>query len=89
MRLVNQEVVIELVNEEPTEEMISARERFWEKVFVELLPEESSGKAMRNKIIEKKFRINEAAAIIGISPSGVRLLLDKKKLGYYSQERDG
>lgn len=29
--------VIELVDEEPTEEMIHARERFWEKVFVELL----------------------------------------------------
>ena len=38
--LVNQEVVIELVDEEPTEEMISARDRFWEKVFVELLPSE-------------------------------------------------
>lgn len=48
--LVNQEVVIELVDEEPTEEMISARERFWEKVFVELLPaEESSVKAKRKK----------------------------------------
>lgn len=48
--LVNQEVVIELIDEEPTEEMISARERFWEKVFVELLPaEESSVKAKRKK----------------------------------------
>ena len=48
--LVNQEVAIELVDEEPTEEMISARERFWEKVFVELLPaEESSVKAKRKK----------------------------------------
>ena len=47
---VNQEVVIELVDEEPTEEMISARERFWEKVFAELLPaEESSAKAKRKK----------------------------------------
>jgi hypothetical protein len=48
---VNQEVVIELVDEEPTEEMISARERFWEKVFVELLPaeEEHSVKAKRKK----------------------------------------
>ena len=36
-----------------------------------------------NKITEKKFRIEEAAEIIGISPSGVRLLLDNKKLGYY------
>ena len=48
--LVNQEVAIELVDEEPTEEMISARERFWEKVFAELLPaEESSVKAKRKK----------------------------------------
>ena len=48
--LVNQEVVIELVDEEPTEEMISAAERFWEKVFAELLPaEESSAKAKRKK----------------------------------------
>jgi hypothetical protein len=48
--LVNQEVVIELVDEEPTQEMVSARERFWEKVFVELLPaEESSVKAKRKK----------------------------------------
>jgi hypothetical protein len=46
----NQEVAIELVDEEPTEEMISARERFWEKVFAELLPaEESSAKAKRKK----------------------------------------
>lgn len=48
--LVNQEVAIELVDEEPTEEMISALERFWEKVFEELLPaEESSVKAKRKK----------------------------------------
>ena len=48
--LANQEVVIELVDEEPTEEMISARERFWEKVFAELLPaEESSVRAKRKK----------------------------------------
>jgi hypothetical protein len=48
--VVNQEVVIELVDEEPTEEMISACERFWEKVFAELLPaEESSAKAKRKK----------------------------------------
>lgn len=38
---------------------------------------------MSSKITEKKFSIEEAAAIIGISPSGVRLLLDNKKLGYY------
>lgn len=49
-RLVNQEVAIELVDEEPTEEMISALERFWEMVFAELLPaEESSVKAKRKK----------------------------------------
>lgn len=47
--LVNQEVIIELVDEEPTEEMISARERFWEKVFEELLPAESSVKTKRKK----------------------------------------
>jgi hypothetical protein len=48
--LVNQEVIIELVDEEPTEEMISALERFWVKVFVELLPvEESSVKVKRKK----------------------------------------
>ena len=49
--LVNQEVAIELVDEEPTEEMMSARERFWEKVFAELLPSEegSSVKAKRKK----------------------------------------
>lgn len=38
---------------------------------------------MSTKITEKKFRIEEAATVIGISPSGVRLLLDNKKLGYY------
>ena len=48
--LVNQEIAIELVDEEPTEEMISALERFWERVFVELLPaEEGSVKAKRKK----------------------------------------
>jgi hypothetical protein len=36
----NQEVVIELVDEEPTQEMVSAGERFWERVFLELLPAE-------------------------------------------------
>jgi len=47
--LVNQYLVIELVDEEPTEEMMSALDRFWEKVFVELLPSEegSSVKAKR------------------------------------------
>jgi len=36
-----------------------------------------------SKITEKKFSIEEAGAIIGISTSGVRLLLNNKKLGYY------
>ena len=48
--LADQEVAIELVDEEPTEEMISALERFWERVFEELLPaEESPVKAKRKK----------------------------------------
>jgi len=49
--LVNQQVVIELVDEEPTEEMILAGKRFWEKVFAELLPAEGerSVKAKRRK----------------------------------------
>ena len=49
--LANQEVVIELVDEEPTDEMLSARDRFWEKVFAELLPAEegSSVKGKRKK----------------------------------------
>ena len=38
---------------------------------------------MSTKITEKKFNIEEAAAIIGISTSGIRLLLDSHKLGYY------
>ena len=38
---------------------------------------------MSPKVTEKKFRIKEAASLIGISPSGVRLLLNNKKLGYY------
>ncbi len=33
--LVNQYLAIELVDEEPTEEMMSALDRFWEKVFAE------------------------------------------------------
>ena len=49
--LVNQEVAIELVDEKPTDEMMSARERFWEKVFVELLPsEEGSSVKARDEI---------------------------------------
>ena len=49
--LINQELTIELVDEEPTKEMMSALERFWEKVFAELLPaeEKSSVKAKRKK----------------------------------------
>jgi len=43
---------------------------------------------MSSKITEKKFRIKEAAVVIGISPSGVRLLLDNKKLGYYQSGKD-
>jgi excisionase family DNA binding protein len=35
------------------------------------------------KVAEKKYSINQAAKAIGISPSGVRLLLNNKKLGYY------
>ena len=38
---------------------------------------------MSSRIDEKKFKITEAAKRIGISPSGVRLLLDYKKLGFY------
>jgi len=38
---------------------------------------------MSSKITEKKFSLEEAAAIIGISTSGVRLLLNNRKLGYY------
>ena len=38
---------------------------------------------MSNRLSEQKFKINEAAKIIGISPSGVRLLLKHKQLGYY------
>jgi len=38
---------------------------------------------MSPKVAEKKFNIKAAALAIGISPSGVRLLLNKKKLGYY------
>jgi hypothetical protein len=39
--------------------------------------------SMSSKVSEKKFRIEDAADIIGISTSGVRLLLNTKKLGYY------
>jgi excisionase family DNA binding protein len=38
---------------------------------------------MSSKITEKKFSLEEAAAIIGINTSGVRLLLNNRKLGYY------
>ena len=38
---------------------------------------------MSPKVAEKKFNIKGAAVAIGISPSGVRLLLNQKKLGYY------
>ena len=51
VRLTSQEVVIELVDEGPTQEMVSARERFREKVFAELLPveEDDSAKTKRRK----------------------------------------
>jgi excisionase family DNA binding protein len=39
--------------------------------------------ALTTRIAERKFSIKQAAAAIGISPSGVRLLLNKQKLGYY------
>jgi len=35
------------------------------------------------KVAEKKYSIDQAAMALGISPSGVRLLLNNKKLGYY------
>jgi hypothetical protein len=43
---------------------------------------------MSSKITEKKFSIEESAAIIGISPSGIRLLLDNKSWAITSQEKD-
>ena len=56
---VNQEVVIELVDEKPTDEMMSARERFWEKVFAELLPSEegSSEKSEADELDDQKIII--------------------------------
>jgi ABC-type uncharacterized transport system ATPase subunit len=44
--------------------------------------------SMSSKIVEKKSRIEDAAAIIGISPSGVRLLLNTEKWAITSQEKD-
>jgi excisionase family DNA binding protein len=38
---------------------------------------------MSARIEEKKYNMEEAAKIIGISTSGVRLLMKAKKLGYY------
>ena len=38
---------------------------------------------MSPKGVEKKYSIKQAAVAIGISQSGVRLLLDNRKLGYY------
>jgi len=35
------------------------------------------------KVAEKKYSIEQAAMVVGISPSGLRLLLNNKKLGYY------
>lgn len=37
---------------------------------------------MSSKISDKETRIEDAAVIIGISPSGVRLLLNTEKLGF-------
>jgi len=38
---------------------------------------------MSAKIDEQKYNIDKAAQKLGISASGVRLLLDNKKLGFY------
>ena len=38
---------------------------------------------MSARIDEKKYNIDEAAKKIGISNSGVRLLMKTKKLGFY------
>ena len=38
---------------------------------------------MSPKVTEKKFSIKQVALAIGISSTGVRSLLDNKKLGYY------
>jgi hypothetical protein len=55
--LVNQHLVIELVDEEPTEEMMSARDRFWEKVFVELLPSEEGEFCKADELDDQKIII--------------------------------
>jgi hypothetical protein len=34
------------------------------------------------KVAEKKYSLEQAAMAVGISPSGLRLLLNNKKLGY-------
>ncbi len=38
-------------------------------------------------VVETKYSIKDAAARIGISPSGVRRLLNTGKLGYYQSGR--
>jgi excisionase family DNA binding protein len=38
-------------------------------------------------VVETKYSIKEAATRIGISPSGVRRLLNTGKLGYYQSGR--
>lgn len=42
---------------------------------------------MSSRVDEQKFKITEAAKKIGISPSGVRLLLDNKELGFYQSRK--
>ena len=56
---VNQVVVIELVDGKPTDEMMSARERFWERVFRELLPSEEGSpvKSEAGELEEQKVII--------------------------------
>ncbi len=44
---------------------------------------------MSARIDEKKYNIDEAATKIGISASGVRLLMDHKKLGFYQSGKRG
>jgi excisionase family DNA binding protein len=42
---------------------------------------------MSAQIEEKKYTIEEAAQCIGISPSGLRKLMNSNKLGYYQSGR--
>jgi len=43
----------------------------------------SAVKNRRSRAAEAKYSVNQTAKLIGISPSGVRLLLKNRKLGYY------